>query len=84
MAVICDRIAGEQAGRHMRVAPRDGASLLGIEIDFCEGLGDPAYAATSPVCGTVWRYAVLLPEAWLSSLDTRAARERTRPRLAQP
>jgi hypothetical protein len=50
-----------------------------MEIDFCAHVGDSAYADDDP---GVW--PAVLSEARLSSLDTRAACEETKPRLAQP
>jgi hypothetical protein len=45
----------------MRPGRGEGDNLLGMKIDFCAYLGDPAYADDSSVA-RAWRYAAL-PEA---------------------
>jgi hypothetical protein len=58
-------------------------NLLGMEIDFCAYLGDPAYADDDPLCGKGMEVGSASGGAALVTRHARGTREDA-PRLAQP
>jgi hypothetical protein len=73
-----------QTRRHICLRPPgDGDNLLGMEIDFCAYLGDPAYADDDPLCGKGMEVGSASGGAALVTRHARGTREDA-PRLAQP